>query len=227
MQQNILNYNDFYIGEMWKWFKFIDYSNISLKKYNGHIFVERITVNYKNLKSIDLSDLEIKEKFINTNKSQIIGSAAVMVRRYEKIQSYLRNIKEYEYDINIDNSDDLSVTVKLSDEAINMMKSLETTEGVYYYITNYKVINELRDESNPNNQFFGYHVEIGITSHGKSYDEIKGLITNNSIIFQDFAVNTLKKSSLFKKRGIKISDLKISSIVLTRDERLVFKFDLK
>ena len=209
------------------YFKFTEFSDVHLKKCNGYIYLEKITVNYKPLRDLDLFTDDLKNIVIRQYQDTIINSALLFIRRNEKYSLYLRKQKEYEFDIKINSDGDLSVTAYTTKETINILKSLNNSEGIYSYITNYKAVTELRDESVPTKPFFGYHVEIGITSHNKTYNEIKHMIKINSIIFQNIAIETLKRSPLFKKRKIEIDSLRITSIVLTRDERIVFKFDLK
>ena len=209
------------------YFKFTEFSDVHLKKCNGYIYLEKITVNYKSLKNLDLFTDDLKNIVIRQFQDTIINSALVFIRRNEKNSLYLRKQNEYEFDIKINSDGDLSVTAYTTKETIKILKNLNNSEGIYSYITNYKALQELLDESVPTKPFFGYHVEIGITSHNKTYNEMKNMIKNNSIIFQNIAIETLKRSPLFKKRRIEIEALIITSIVLTRDERLVFKFDLK
>lgn len=209
------------------YFKFTEFSDVHLKKCNGYIYLEKITVNYKPLKDLDLFTDDLKNIVIRKYHDNIINSALVFIRRNEKYSLYLRKQKEYEFDIKINDNGDLSVTACTTKETIKILKSLNNSEGIYSYITNYKAVEELRDEAVPTKPFFGYHVEIGITSHNKTYNELKDMIKMYSIVFQNIAIETLKRSPLFKRRKIEIEELRITSIVLTRDERIVFKFDLK
>ena len=209
------------------YFKFTEFSDVHLKKCNGYIYLEKITVNYKPLKDLDLFTDDLKNIVIRKYHDNIINSALVFIRRNEKYSLYLRKQKEYEFDIKINDDGGLSVTAFTTKETIKILKSLNNSEGIYSYITNYKAVEELRAEAVPTKPFFGYHVEIGITSHNKTYNELKDMIKMYSIVFQNIAIETLKRSPLFKRRKIEIEALRITSIVLTRDERIVFKFDLK